>query len=411
MINITDKADCVGCNACLQRCPVSCITMHEDEQGFLYPKVDIEECLNCGLCERVCPVINQGEPRVPESVFAARNGDSEIVRRSSSGGIFYALARSVIEAGGVVFGARFDDDWQVVHGWTETIEGLGQFQGSKYVQSKIGGSYKKAESFLKQGRPVMFTGTPCQIKGLTLFLQRDYGPLLLKVEVVCHGVPSPKVWRQYLKHIVLSDGAKGSQTSVSETPLIESISFRDKRRGWANYGFNIRFAPANNQRNSEFYEPMARNLYMMTFLNNLDLRPSCYQCPAKCGKSCANITLADFWGIARVNPGFYSREGVSLILSYDSSATRRLNNCDIESVHADYADALRYNPSIEKDPKKSPAVELFWNDFHQNGISALEIAKKINRQGLSRRILNKIKSIIRSLMRMATSPLKNISVR
>lgn len=192
MIEIKDKKDCCGCSACVQKCPKQCISLKEDNEGFLYPEVDKSMCINCGLCEKVCPVLHQGESRKPLKVYAAKNQDEEIRRQSSSGGIFTLLAEKTIQDGGVVFGARFDEHWEVKHDYTETIEGLAAFRGSKYVQSRMEDNYRKAEMFLKQGRKVLFSGTPCQVAGLKRFLRKYYGNLLT-IDMVCHGVPSPLV--------------------------------------------------------------------------------------------------------------------------------------------------------------------------------------------------------------------------
>ena len=215
MFQLTDKQDCCGCHACASVCARHSITMQEDNEGFLYPVVDASTCIDCGLCEKVCPVINQDEPRKPLKVYAAKNRNEEIRRQSSSGGIFTPLAESVIREGGVAFGAKFDKDWNVVHAWTDTIEGIADFRGSKYVQSIIGDTYREAREFLKQGRKVLFSGTPCQIAGLRKFLRKEYENLLT-VDVVCHGVPSPLVWREYLK-----ENTKGKE--------ILRIDFREKK--------------------------------------------------------------------------------------------------------------------------------------------------------------------------------------
>lgn len=169
MIHITDREKCCGCEACIQRCPQQCITLHEDGEGFLYPETDEGRCIDCGLCEKVCPVIFQGTGRRPLNVYAAKNPDEEIRWESSSGGVFTLLAEKILSEGGVVFGARFDARWEVVHDYTENVEGLSAFRGSKYVQSRIGDSFRQTECFLKTGRKVLFSGTPCQIAGLKLF--------------------------------------------------------------------------------------------------------------------------------------------------------------------------------------------------------------------------------------------------
>lgn len=187
--------------------------MIEDEEGFLYPKVDTANCIDCHLCEKVCPVINQDEPRTPQNVYAAKNPNETIRMNSSSGGIFTILAEQIINSEGVVFGACWDDEWNIKHDCAECIDDLAKFRSSKYLQSVIGDNYQKAEQFLKAGRKVMFTGTPCQIAGLRQFLRKDYDNLLA-VEVICHSVPSAGVWQQYLHEKLRALGWK-SQTSIA----------------------------------------------------------------------------------------------------------------------------------------------------------------------------------------------------
>lgn len=200
MVELIDKSKCCGCAACVQVCPKQCISFNEDIEGFLYPIVNKDLCIDCRLCEKVCPFLNLNDPRKPVKVLAAINPNEEIRMKSSSGGIFTMLAEAVIDKGGVVFGARFDKNWEVMHDYTETKEGLDIFRGAKYTQSKIGRTYKEAKDFLIQGRKVLFSGTGCQIAGLRLFLHKKYDNLLM-VEIACHGVPSPAVWRAYLDEV------------------------------------------------------------------------------------------------------------------------------------------------------------------------------------------------------------------
>lgn len=199
MIKIIDKKDCCGCAACVQRCPKQCIAMRIEDEGFYYPEVDSSLCIDCGICEKVCPVINQDSACLPIQCIAARGKQETIVKNSSSAGIFYLLAEKTIRNNGVVFGARFNNVWDVVHSWADTLEGIKPFMSSKYEQSQIGDSYKQAETFLKEGREVLFSGAPCQISGLKHYLRKTYGNLLC-VDVICHGSPSPGVWREYLKY-------------------------------------------------------------------------------------------------------------------------------------------------------------------------------------------------------------------
>ena len=239
MIHITEKFYCCGCMACVSVCPKQCIKMIEDEEGFLYPEIDASRCIDCKLCEKVCPELCQKEERSPLSVYAAKNKNEQIRLASSSGGIFTLLAEKVIDEDGVVFGARFNEKWDIVHDYKETKEGLVAFRGSKYVQSYMGDCYQKVKSFLQQGREVMFTGTPCQIAGLKNYLRKDYDNLLT-VDVVCHGVPSPKVWRIYLDEIA----RKGGKNTVLSHPIcgkaeIKSIDFRSKSTGWKKFSFAL----------------------------------------------------------------------------------------------------------------------------------------------------------------------------
>lgn len=310
MINIKEPKDCCGCNACAQRCPKHCINLQEDHEGFLYPKVDINLCIECGLCEKVCPVINQSIKKEPLQVFAAINPDEKVRMESSSGGIFTLLAEKVIQENGVVFGARFDENWEVKHDYAETIEGLAAFRGSKYVQSRVEDNYLKAERFLKKGRKVLFSGTPCQIAGLKKFLRKEYDNLLT-VDFICHGVPSPKVWRMYLDEICKNYINQGDRKSC-----IKAINFRNKSLGWKKFSFFFKLNPTFiRQKNKpiEHLELFYKNSFMKGFLNDLILRPSCYHCPSKSGKSESDITIADFWGIESLSPNMDDDKGTSLV--------------------------------------------------------------------------------------------------
>ena len=290
MVQIKDKKDCCGYSACFSICPKSCIRMVEDREGCLYPLVDVDNCINCSLCERVCPIANQHDSRVPKKSYAAFHTDDSIRLQSSSGGVFSALADWMIERNGVVFGARFDDNWDVCHDWTDSHDGLQSYRGSKYVQSRIGSCYKQVKSFLEGDRWVLFSGTACQIAGLKEYLKKDYEKLLA-VDVICHGTPVPKVWRDYLQE-------KGTEFS--------SISFRSKSNGWNNY--RIRFDGKNGSTSEQvFYE----NVFMKGFLANLYLRPSCTTCRFKSGRCGSDITLGDYWGVQNEHPQLDDEKGIS----------------------------------------------------------------------------------------------------
>lgn len=323
MIEIIDKFKCCGCSACVQRCPKQCISLKEDKEGFLYPVVDKVNCIDCGLCEKVCPELHVTEERVPLNVYAVKHKNEEIRMKSSSGGVFTLLAEQIIDEGGVVFGARFDETWEVMHDYTETKEGLEAFRGSKYVQSRIGNTFQQAEFFLKQGRKVMFTGTPCQIAGLKRYLRKEYKNLLA-VDFVCHGVPSPKVWRMYLKEI-------------SRGENITEVNFRSKEVGWKKYRVVV------NGKDNLINEPFYENVFMQTFLRDYILRPSCHQCVCKAGRSGADITMGDFWGIETITLQFDDDKGCGLVLKYSNI---NFDICSTDWKEMTYQHALKGNPSI-----------------------------------------------------------------
>ena len=294
MIKITDKKDCCGCAACVQRCPKQCISLKEDGEGFLYPVVDESLCVGCGLCEKVCPIINRPEKLPVKEVLAVKNRNEDERMASSSGGVFVALAKNVIDQGGVVFGAVFDENWEVKHTYAESMDGVRPMMGSKYVQSRIGDTFRQAERFLKEGRKVLFTGSPCQITALHNYLRKDY-PNLLSVDFLCHGVPSPGVWRRYLDEVLdrsARRAAAGKNTVLSSSlkslPVITGIEFRDKTlHGWQKYSFVVRGASASKaDKNSVLLSDIHYdNPFMKGFLRNVYLRPSCYRCKCKNGVS------------------------------------------------------------------------------------------------------------------------------
>lgn len=375
MIQISNKSKCCGCTACVSICPKQCITMREDEEGFLYPMVDSSLCIDCNLCKKICPELHSKERREPLNVYAAKHKNEQVRLASSSGGIFTLLAERIIDEGGVVFGARFNNNWNVIHDYTETKKGLTAFRGSKYVQSYMGNCYQKVKFFLQQGRKVMFTGTPCQIAGLKNYLRKDYDNLLT-VDVVCHGVPSPKVWRIYLNEIA----RKGGKNSVlfhpiSEKQEIKSINFRSKSTGWKKYSFALILsgATADEEKNTVLLSSIfTENPYMNAFLSNLSLRPSCYDCPAKSGKSGSDITIADFWGIEEVLPEFDDDKGISLILSYTEKGIYWLKGLNCEYTKVDYQTAQKNNPFISTSVAKPINRNFFFHQLkYKNSIQSI----------------------------------------
>lgn len=371
MIDIKDKSNCCGCAACVQRCPKQCISMVEDNEGFLYPKVDTQVCIDCGLCEKVCPVTNQSEERIPLGVFAAVNPDEQIRRESSSGGIFTMLAEKTIEKGGVVFGVKFNKDWMPEFGYAETMEDIAPFRGSKYVQAIVGNAYKKAEEFLKAGREVLFSGTSCQIAGLKNFLRKDYENLLT-VDIICHGVPSPKVWNMYLEETcskLMKTRTDGKNSVVSAQggeykSCIETISFRSKINGWKKFSFllKLNFPTCDGKNSDVFLENVQKNIYLRAFLSDMILRPSCYSCPAKSGKSGSDLTLADYWGIYTLVPELDDDKGVSAITVNSKRGESLLKNLGIILHEAPLEDLIHKNPAFAKPTKRPENRDEFFKD-------------------------------------------------
>lgn len=417
MINIQHKYDCCGCSACSQRCPKHCISLLEDEEGFLYPKVNLDTCIDCGLCEKVCPVLHQAEERIPLEVFAAKNPNEKIRMESSSGGVFTQLAEQTIDDGGVVFGVKWNEHFEAVHAYTETKEGLVAFRGSKYVQSQVGDTFKQAEQFLKQGRQVLYSGTPCQIAALKLFLRKDYENLLA-VDFICHGTPSPGVFRWYLSEELAQEAARQSGEKIqfrSSLPIpsiakadvlareqgfeIEDIRFRDKRVGWKKYSFVLSLKPlskatgAGEKNSVSLSYTLDKHAFMRGFLRDLYLRPSCHSCPTKAGKSGADITLGDYWGIQSLMPKLDDDRGISALTINTDKGKQALRQTTAELHSAPYKDLCTKNPALLHSCKiPANRVAFFANTnetFHKriNRLCRIPLKRMLKKNVMS--ILNK----------------------
>lgn len=299
MITITDKSQCCGCWACENICPKHCIRMEEDNEGFRYPKVDTEKCIECGLCEKVCPLKQpKQDDTVPES-FVVQNKDAQILRNSTSGGFYSAIAGYVIEKGGVVFGASFNENMTLRHTYSETLEGCTQFRGSKYVQSLIGDSYTQAKKFLDAGRLVVFSGTPCQIAGLYGFLRNRKYENLITVDLVCHGTPSPRLLDRYLTHYA----------TLADSPVTDYRS-RDKHYGYNYSTATITFADKTKQ----YHRGKEADMMLRLYFSNICSRPSCYQCHFKTLHRMSDITIFDCWDAHSVSSKFSSKGATNVFI-------------------------------------------------------------------------------------------------
>lgn len=354
----------------------------------------------------MCPWLNRPDRILPASVLAVKNRNEGERLSSSSGGVFIAVARKVIENGGVVFGAVFDGKWEVRHAHAETLEGVRPMMGSKYLQSRMEDSYRQAEVFLKAGREVLFTGSPCQIAGLHNYLRRDY-PGLFTVDFLCHGVPSPGVWRKYLGetfNISARRAADGKNTvlsrSLNSLPVITGIEFRDKKRhGWKKFSFVVRGSAVEADKNSVLLSDIHRdNPFMKGFLADIYLRPSCYQCKCKNGVSHSDLTIADFWGIQNVMPDFDDDKGVGLVLVNTDRGKKMFDSLDMEVRQSSLEEARRFNGGFKEEVAMHPKRAYFFKNI-ADGMDVSESVRQILYVPMYKRNFWRLKNKIAKLIR------------
>lgn len=390
MIEITDKNLCCACGACASVCPKNCISMVPDSEGFLYPKVDISSCIDCKLCESVCMYRREyPASRGGRLYFAARASGSEFFMNSSSGGIFPLFAADVIARGGFVFGAGFSRDFtEVSHICVDNIGDIARLQGSKYVQSRIGDCFVKCKELLKSSKNVLFSGTPCQILGLKNYLGKDFENLLT-IDVACFGVPSPSVWKSYLK------------SCIGNLPdhCVNAVAFRKKilERGEINT-FNFVISPGIVSENSY------NSVFGRAFKGRLINRPCCDSCLLKNCNNVSDLTLGDCWGVEEVFPDRSVRSGISLVVVNSQRGGEALDrvlrqHCEfLKSMDEDLV--LKSNKGIYSGRVvASVKRETFFREFSSPGgdSKVLELLKKNLREPLSKRVLDLVRRFLRKL--------------
>lgn len=376
MIKIENKKECCGCNACIQICPKSCINMIEDKQGFLYPKVIEETCISCGLCEKICPIINKKNENMLESYLAYAKDD--ILRmRSSSGAIFSLCGEEVLNQKGVVFGAVFDPNFEVHHICIDNINDFQLLRGSKYVQSRIEETYKETETYLKEGKIVLYSGVGCQIAGLKNFLRKSYDNLYT-IDVLCHGVPSPKVWRQYIKDKEKEYNSK-----------IKNIEFRNKVNGWKNFSMILMF-----ENDNVYSKTFRKDEFMKLFLGDICLRPSCYDCKFKELDRNSDLTIGDAWGVENYKPHMDDDKGTSIILIHTEQGRKIFNLVKDKMIYeiADVDKALSPTADSRKSVNPHSNVNKFWNKVQNKSITTKEMIN-IMEGG----IVKKVKKVLRKV--------------
>ena len=358
MIQIKNKSECTGCHACYSKCSQSCIDMVEDKEGFLYPNIDSEKCIQCGLCEKVCPILHKAESLKLKKVYGAYNKNNKIRLQSSSGGIFSLISQECVSNDGICFGAIYDENFNIVHKGIKKEEDIYKMRGSKYYQSVIGSSFKIAKEKLEKNKPVIFSGTPCQIAGLKSFLGKDYENLIC-IDIACHGVPSSKVFKKYI-----NESCKNNE--------IENINFRDKSISWDNYSIKI-----NYKNNQDFVQLGKDNLYVQGFVNDYYLRPSCYECRFKGIDREGDITLADFWGVDKIKPDLYDKKGISLLLINSEKGLNLFNKIKKNVYYEDVNiyECIKSNISMVESPQKALRRDVFFKYIDKVTFSqAIELA-------------------------------------
>lgn len=327
METVIDQQLCTGCHACFNACPGHAIRMEEDEEGFLYPLIDQQLCVDCGKCRAICPVQHQPECNEREDTYACAAADGEVRLASSSGAVFALLASDILQKGGLVCGAAFDGPGRVKHIVIDDKSQLPRILGTKYVQSEIGSVYAEIGEALRSGRRVLFSGTGCQVAGLKNYLGQD-PPELLTVDLICHGVPSPAVWRDYLREL-------GKESPVAEA------EFRVRNANGKKTGF--RYLLENGE---EHCHEQKDDVYVKGFLQNLYLRSSCFSCAFKGTKRCSDLTIGDFWSAKEFHPALEDGLGVSAVLVHNEKGAAAFQRI---------APAMKWEPA-------TPSEAAYWNE-------------------------------------------------
>lgn len=344
------KQDCCGCSACVTVCPKGAVAMQQDEQGFFYPFIDQNRCIHCNQCHSVCPFKSENNTYSKPDIYAIKHKNENIRKNSSSGGVYAALSNYVLNQGGAVYGAVYDGHFTVKHSRAATKQERDRQISSKYVQSKMDHIFSAVKQDLTAGILVLFSGTPCQIAGLKNYLKKEYSNLIL-CDIICHGVPSPKIFEDY----------KIKQENKYHSK-ITSINFRGKQIAHSVQDMLITFQNGKKYSKTAYFDD-----YYMLFINNFTLRPSCFHCPFTSMERVGDITIGDFWGLSKSMPQFEDYLGVSLVLANSSKGKELLENCKQHfEMYASNAENCVQTPLLR--PQAKPAqYEMFWKDYKTHG--------------------------------------------
>lgn len=362
---ICAPSDCTGCGMCQQICHQNAISMLPDTEGFLHPSIDISLCNNCGMCQRFCPVNTPLMKRKVLKVYSGWSNDEYVRINSSSGGAFTEIAKLILVKGGVVFGVAMDESVMARHIYVDNENELSKLRGSKYVQSIIGNAYREAKEFLQNGRLVLFTGTPCQIAGLYNYLRKDYSNLYT-VDLICHGVPSPKIFYDYKKYI---------EGIIKER--VTDVKFRYKKSSWIFYNMGINphvektGTITHSYMGSYYADP-----YIRVFLRDNILRPNCYHCQYTSIERISDFTIADWWKYKAVSEADndFEKKGVSLLMCNSEKAVNLSQNLSMKLRERTIEEASNTNLSLRRPFPKPETRDEFWSDYQK--LSFNQMVKK-----------------------------------
>lgn len=382
-----NKAQCSGCTACAHACPSQAIAMVLDSEGFYYPEIDSTNCTDCGLCSAICPFRNQQakEDRLQYPIVFAAKHKNELTRlSSSSGGMFSAISDYIINNGGIIYGAAFDDAFNVCHQKAQSIVEINKMKGSKYVQSDLGTIFLDVKKELETNRDILFTGTPCQIAGLKAYLGKKKYEKLILCDLVCHGTPSPLIWKDYVDFLKQKKGD------------LRQFNFRDKRKGWHESLRSATFADGAVICNTPLID-----VFFSIYAELTVLRPACHVCPFACLERVSDLTIADFWGIEKCKPHFDDNKGVSLVLLNTKKGVLIFDKIKDQLIYeeSNVNECKQHNLTRPTEP--SPQRDIFWKDYYKNGFEY--IAKKYTDYGFINRLKHSnsiLKTIFKEILSM-----------
>lgn len=360
-MDLCNQEYCTGCLACYNICPKGAISISQDNEGFSYPYIDHNACINCGQCQSVCPIIKfDTKATYPIKAYAAWQKNKQTLLSSSSGGVFSAIASKVLKDNGYVFGAAFDSNWQVHHKGIKNLDDLKDLQGSKYLQSNIGQVFKEIYQLLSQNTEVLFVGTPCQVAGLKSFLNHKKGnsQSLLTIDIACHGVPTPLMFREYICWLEHTYSSK-----------LTYFNFREKNWSWFRYNCKATF------KNGSIYRgKWEEDIFMRGFLRDLFLRKSCGHCRFTTPHREGDITLSDYWNYTELPKEKSNNDtGVSVVLINNEKGLATLNaiKSDLIFYERPIENALQSSPPYSHPFAPSPLRSEFWKDYYEKGFEFL----------------------------------------